>query len=114
MSQVSVCVVGLGAHGVLEVGQFLRSPDRWAIAGVVDTSIASYMRFKATYPGIQVPYFRQLSEALDALEPDVTLISTHAPSHVPIAKEVIGHGLSKFVLIEKPISNSVAVAESLI
>ena len=114
MREVSVCMVGLGTHGLDQIGQLQRNPKQWAIAGVVDTSIASYMRFKYHHPQLRVPYFRHLSEAFESVEPEVTLVSTHAPSHVGIAKEIVHNRFSECLLIEKPISNSVSEADSLI
>jgi predicted dehydrogenase len=111
---VSLCIVGIGGHGRGQISQFLRSPNRWTIAGVVDRSIAAYMRLKSMHPDLDIPYFRELSDAFDAVDADATLISTHAPSHIAIAKEVVSRNFSKHLLIEKPISNSVAQAESLI
>jgi len=108
-----VCIVGLGIHGSGIADQLLKSPERWSLSSLVDASIAPFFRFRSFHPREGVRFYRDVREAL-ALEPDAVVVATPAPSHVPIARLIIETGFRGVLLIEKPVSNSVAEAERLL
>jgi predicted dehydrogenase len=108
-----VSIVGLGFHGVAQANRLLDNPARWSLVALVDPSIASLMRFRASRPDARVPFYRDLREAV-ALAPDAIFVTTPAPSHAEVAAAIIDAGFTGSLLIEKPVSNSVASAEWLL
>jgi predicted dehydrogenase len=71
------------------------------------------MRFRSTFPELRVPFYRDLGDALEQ-GLDAVHVVTSAPSHVSIAKAVVRSGFEGALLIEKPVSNSVAEADGLV
>jgi predicted dehydrogenase len=108
-----VSIVGLGFHGVAQASRLLDNPARWSLVALVDPSIASLMRFRAAKPDARIPFYRDLREAV-ALAPDAIFVTTPAPSHAEVAAAIIDAGFTGSILIEKPVSNSVASAEWLL
>jgi predicted dehydrogenase len=108
-----VAIVGLGFHGVALASRLIDSPARWSLVALVDPSIAALMRFRASRPEARVPFFRDVREAV-ALKPDAIFVTTPAPSHAEVAVAIIEAGFTGSLLIEKPVSNSVASAEWLV
>jgi predicted dehydrogenase len=97
-------------HGLAIAEQLAKAPTRWSLAAVVDGSVASYMRFRSVLPDVRVPFYRDVRDALK-LELDAVDIVTPAPSHVPVARSVVKSGFSGALLIEKPLSHSLAEGE---
>lgn len=108
-----VCIVGLGFHGVAQANRLLDNSARWSLVGLADPSIASLMRFRASRPDARVPFYRDVRDAV-ALAPDALFVTTPAPSHAEVAAAIIDAGFQGSLLIEKPVSNSVASAEWLL
>lgn len=108
-----VCLIGLGRHGLKQLHRLTENPTRWRISAVVDRSVASYARFQYHFHSLRVPFYRDVVEAIRSELIDVIIISTTAPSHIPIAETLIRAGYEGGVLIEKPISDSIARAEGL-
>ena len=46
-------------------------------------------------------------------EPELVLVSTTAPGHVPVALAVLGAGYAGALLVEKPLASNVAAARAL-
>ena len=109
----NVCLIGLGRHGLKQLSQLTGNSAQWRIAAVVDRSVASYARFQYHFHEYSVPFYRDAVEAIRSESIDVVIISTTAPSHVLIAEALIRAGYEGCLLIEKPISDSIASAESL-
>lgn len=110
-----VGVIGLGAQGLDQIKQLLRNPGKWRINGTVDRSKASYARFRNLYgEQYNIPCFGRVKDLIDWGEYDVILVSTTAPAHVAITRELIDAGYRNAILIEKPISNNLAAARDLV
>ena len=108
-----VCLIGLGRHGLKQLQQLKANPAQWRITAVVDRSVASYTRFQQYFHEYRVPFYRDAVAAVRSEPVDVVIISTTAPSHVPIAETLIRAGYDGGLLIEKPISDSINRAEDL-
>ncbi|NOX63179.1 MAG: Gfo/Idh/MocA family oxidoreductase [Chloroflexi bacterium] len=109
----NVCLIGLGRHGLKQLHRLAENPAQWRLAAVVDRSVAAYARFQYHFHSLRVPFYRDAVEAIRSEPIDVIIISTTAPSHVPIAESLIRGGYEGGLLIEKPISDSIARAEDL-
>ncbi len=109
----NVCLIGLGRHGLKQLKRLAENPARWRLAAVVDRSVASYARFQYHFHPLRVPFYRDAVEAVQSEPIDVVIISTTAPSHIPIARALIEAGYEGGLLIEKPVSDSIARAEDL-
>ena len=106
-------VIGLGRHGLKLSECLVASPQKWLPALAVDQSIASYARFQASFHRYHVPFYRSLEQAIADQPVDIMLITTTAPSHVPLAEILIRSGYRNCILIEKPISTNLAAAYEL-
>jgi predicted dehydrogenase len=100
-------------HGMAIAERLARNRALWSLAAIVDGSVAAFMRFRSFFPEARVPFYRNVTEAL-GLEFDAVHIVTPAPSHVAIAKSIVESGFAGALLIEKPLSNSIAEAEGLL
>jgi len=100
-----VIVIGAGNWGKNLVRTF---HEIGALAGVAEASAQLRDELATSYPG--VPLYEDYKEALQTDVPAVA-IATPVPTHYTIAKEAIVAG--KDVFVEKPMTLSVAEAESL-
>ena len=109
-----VSLVGLGKHGLRLATTLLAKPNDWNLVGVADASVASYAMFQSLHHRRRVPFFRTITEAIEAGVPDVIVVSTTAPSHVSTAIEIIDAGYAGHILLEKPISTSIGEGKRLL
>lgn len=105
-------MVGAGGHGFKLLSHLLESPDRWELVGVADPFPTAYARLQSAFYDKRVPVVRSARE-LPALGPQAVLVTTTASAHVPAALDLIAAGHEGAILIEKPVSNSVAAARRL-
>ena len=102
-----VCQIGLGQHGLRQALALMDDPSRWCLTTVIDPSVASYLRFKNQRPDANVNWFRSIGDAVNVSDFCAVVVSTTAPSHVAICKDLISKTQVSYVLVEKPISTSV-------
>lgn len=115
-SQYKIGLIGFGRLGMMQV-EYLLSRPKWRLIGVADTSKMAFARFQQKYHDLHIPFFATAVDLLDYEEyegMDAILVSTTAPSHVEIAKNIIESGFLGAILVEKPISTSVNEARSLL
>ncbi|MCX6955080.1 MAG: Gfo/Idh/MocA family oxidoreductase [Verrucomicrobia bacterium] len=106
-SKKSILVVGCGSIGERHLRCFLQT--KRATVTACDTNPALLQRMAATY---QVPTVSDWAVALASGAFQAAIVCTPAPFHVPIGQRALEAGVH--VLIEKPLSNSLAgVAELL-
>jgi predicted dehydrogenase len=102
-------------HGLAIAEQLSKNPARWSIAAVVDASVAAFSRFCSVFPRAKIPFYRSVAEALEReSEFDAVHVVTPAPSHVAVARTLVEGGFEGALLIEKPLSSSVAEGERLL
>ena len=106
MTRVRISVIGAGNWGRNHVRTLASMPDV-ELAAVCDTDEQRRAELARQYPGVHVT--DSLDAALDGVEGVV--VATPVLSHLPVAREALGHGLP--TLIEKPMAFSVAEAEEL-
>lgn len=104
---IKVCQIGLGQHGFRQALALMDDPSRWCLTTVIDPSVASYLRFKNQRPDANVDWFRTIDDAVRGSGFCAVVVSTTAPSHVGICKDLISKTEVGYVLVEKPISTSV-------
>lgn len=86
----------------------VRAGDEFELAGIADPSAAG-----ATFAAsLNVPHWRGLDSALDALRPDGVIIATPNALHVPGALACLARGVP--VLIEKPVADTLEQAWRLV
>ena len=104
-----LCIVGLGKHALFQIDLLKKFRSDIEITDLVDSSIASYYRCLDTFNGeLRSSYSKNISSVLKRKNLDVIYISTLSDSHIKIALEIIESGYSNTIIIEKPISNSLA------
>jgi predicted dehydrogenase len=102
-------LVGVGALGLTLIDRLIARTD-WSLAGVADRSRPAYARFQARHHARNIPFH---ADAVNLLReaPDLIVIATTAPGHVPVAEALLAAGYPGRLLIEKPLADSVRVAE---
>lgn len=105
-SLASVLIVGCGSIGERHLRCFQQT-GRASVAAC-DTSAALRDRMAATYG---VPTFADAAAAIAPGRFDVVVVCTPAPLHIPLALAALNAG--SHVLIEKPLSHSLAGLEDL-
>ena len=108
-----VGIVGIGIMGLSQVAQLLMNTTKWRVVGVADFSKLAFARFQQRYHDYHIPFFQTVTDLLEFEEMDAIVISTTAPSHVTIACDIINSNQCDVILIEKPISTSIAESRSL-
>lgn len=103
-----VGVVGLGAMGLRHV-RAARSNERFEIAGGSDTRSDPEAALLEIAPGAR--FTRELDELL-AMDLDVLVIATTAPSHFAIFERAARAGVRR-MLVEKPLAISLAQADAM-
>ncbi len=109
MANITVGVIGYGYWGPNIVRNFFSTPN-CTVKTVADGRPERLAALAKTYPGIQ-----GISSGQDLIndpEIDAVIIATPVFTHFALAKEALLKG--KHVLIEKPITSTVAEAEELI
>jgi predicted dehydrogenase len=107
-----VAIAGLGRRGLDQLELLVGRPDAWELVAVADRSPVAYARLQAHHYELRIPFVRSAAE-LVAFEPELVLVATTAPGHVPVALDLIGAGFTGALLIEKPLATSVAAARDL-
>jgi predicted dehydrogenase/nucleoside-diphosphate-sugar epimerase len=103
-------LIGAGRVGLVHALTAAHHPDM-QLVGIVDLDRAAMARL-ASFAGPTLPRFTDLHEAIAALRPDAAIVATPPASHVPLAKQLLGAGID--VLLEKPVSATVADREMLV
>jgi predicted dehydrogenase len=108
MGLIRVGAIGYGYWGPNLVRNFVENPSSEVVI-VADLNKERLTKIKALYPRIMVTedYKDLFTQNLDAV-----IIATPPPTHYPLAKECLEHGLH--VLVEKPITLKSQHAEELI
>ncbi len=108
MDQIRVGVIGCGYWGPNLIRNFAAIPS-CSVEIVADLKKDRLAYIKNSYPGIAVTenYQDLFNQKLDGV-----VIATPPPSHHPIAKDCLQHGLH--VMVEKPLTLKSAHAEELI
>jgi predicted dehydrogenase len=102
-------IVGLGHWGPRLIPKFLRHPK---VDGMYcyDVDGARIARVKEEFPNIKESSdYRSILENGDI---DAVIVATPVASHFDLAKQALEHG--KHVLVEKPLTNSVTDAQTLV
>jgi len=108
MESIKVGAIGYGYWGPNLVRNFVENPLSEVVM-VADLKKDRLAKIKASYPQVQVTkdYRDLFNQNLDAV-----IIATPPPTHYPLAKECLEHGLH--VLVEKPLTLKSMHAEELI
>lgn len=107
---LTASVVGCGHGGGLSLAALQRS-SRYEPIAAADPSEDARQCVRKRFPGLQL--FADFGEMLTACPADVVSVATPAPTHDPIAREVLGHGV-RGLLLEKPLACDVETARSLL
>jgi predicted dehydrogenase len=106
MSEIRTAVVGVGYLGRFHAQKY-RQLEGSQLVGVVDASAETAARVAAELQTEAFTDYRQLVGKVDAVS-----IAVPTPLHFEVAKTLLEHGIH--VLVEKPITTTVAEAQSLI
>ncbi|MFA5879160.1 MAG: Gfo/Idh/MocA family oxidoreductase [Candidatus Margulisiibacteriota bacterium] len=107
--KIKTAVIGLGNMGINHVRKYLQI-DQAQLAAVSDVDKSLIEKLKTEYPDLK--YYQDYQEMLDQAKPDAVNIVVPTKYHYEVAKAAIVKKIH--VLIEKPMADSVAEAESLI
>lgn len=105
----TIGIVGLGYWGPNLLRNFAASPG-WTVKYGCDLSAAHRDKMRAQYPS--VTYTDRLADVLDDPDVDAVAIATPVSTHHQIARTALERG--KHVLVEKPLTGTVADADDLI
>jgi len=105
---VKIGVIGLGRFGRLHA-LTLAGLAEAELVGLVARREASLEALSTELPG--VPGWTNLERAIEESDAEAWVVACTTASHVPVAKSLLQAG--KRVLLEKPIANNLAEAESL-
>jgi predicted dehydrogenase len=105
---VKVGVVGLGRFGRLHA-LTLKGLAEAELVGLVARRQDSLDRLAAELPGI--PGWTNLEEAIEQSEAEAWVVACTTAAHVPVARALLKAG--KSVLLEKPVADNLAEAQSL-
>ena len=106
MNRLRVAVVGCGHLGTIHA-RLLKSLDSVLLAGVVDPALAARERVAAE---CAVPAWPHIDELIDRV--DAAVVATPTAHHHEVAERLLSAGIH--VLVEKPITRTVAEANRLI
>lgn len=109
MSPVKIGVVGLGHFG-RQHALTLAGLSEARLVALVARRQASLDALQATLPG--VPGWLDMDRALAESEAEAWVVASSTASHVPLTRQLLAAG--KTVLLEKPIANDLAEANSLL
>jgi predicted dehydrogenase len=105
----SIAVVGYGYWGPNLARNFSKLED-CRLAAVVDMSVSRLDKVRRLYPAVRTT--SSYEEILNDRDIHAVVIATPVCSHYPLARQAIQAG--KHVLVEKPMTTTVAEAEELI
>lgn len=103
-------VIGCGHGGSLSLAA-LQNSARYELVAAADPSVDARRAVEERFP--HVPVFADFKQMLAECRADVVCVATPAPSHAPIAREVMLKR-PKGLLLEKPLACEVATAEALL
>ena len=106
--QSKIGVVGVGNFGRLHALTLAGLAEAELVA-LVDNREAALTKISRELPG--VPTWSDLNEALHEVEAEAWVIATRTESHVSIAEQILASG--GYVLIEKPLAESLTTARQL-
>jgi predicted dehydrogenase len=106
---INIAVVGFGYWGPNLVRNFQESGNARVVA-CCDRNPERLAQAKSKYPSIET--FCEFDDALKNPQVDAVVISTPVATHYELAKKAFENG--KHVLLEKPVTASVAEAEKLV
>ena len=107
MGIMKIAVIGVGYLGKFHAQKY-HSLDNCKLLALVDNNQSTLDEISAQFPNVKlVTDYHSLIEQVDAVS-----IVTSTPSHYEIAKYFLSHGIH--VLLEKPITSTVAQAQELI
>lgn len=95
---IRLAVIGAGAMGQNHI-RLIQDEAQSELVAIVD----AFEGAKAIAEKFNVPFYQDTHEMIAAVNPDGIIIVTPNHLHLPIAREVIKHGIP--VLVEKPISD---------
>ncbi len=104
---VRIAIAGFGMFGQRHATTVRANPDATLVA-VSDPMPAA----DASAAKFGVPRFADTAAMLDAVHPDALIVATPNREHVPAALAAVARGIP--VLVEKPVAETVASAETLI
>lgn len=104
--------VGMGAWGRDWAWRVIPGIKAVKLVGCVDSSPESLALTQAQIAMPADRCFTSLDAALEATNPDVVLVTTLLPGHVPVTRKALQAG--KHVLVEKPFAPRVADARKLV
>lgn len=96
--QVRLAVVGAGAMGLNHINLIV-ADDNAKLVAIVD----AFEGAKKVADNYGVPFYQDTSAMIEEIKPDGVIIVTPNHLHLPVARDVIKHGIP--VLVEKPISD---------
>jgi predicted dehydrogenase len=107
--RMKFAIVGLGHWGPRLIPKFLKHPKVNAMY-CYDVDAARMAKVKEECPDVvAAPGYPDILENKDI---DAVVVATPVATHFDVAKQALEHG--KHVLVEKPLTNSVADAETLV
>src|SRR5690242_12676637 len=109
MTNINIGVIGYGYWGPNIVRNFC-SVDNCSVRMVADGRTDRLAMLAKAFPSVKG--FSDAEEVIKSKEIDAVVIATPVFTHYPLAKKALENG--KHVLIEKPMTSSVAEAEELI
>ena len=105
---VRIAVVGLGNFGRLHAQTVGRLGEA-KLVGLVDARAETLRIAQSQFPG--VPSWNSLERAIAECDAQAWIVACSTAAHVPVARLLLSAG--KRVLVEKPLAESLADAESL-
>jgi predicted dehydrogenase len=108
----TVAIAGLGGRGLKQLEHLLDRPG-WDVVAVADRSPIAYAALQAELYERRIPFLRDAS-GLAEYRPEAVVVSTTAAAHVPVALALVEAGYPGAILIEKPLSTSIAAARRLL
>lgn len=82
-----------------DISFFSRDKEAFELFFSLAKRVVDDGRFQYWFHDRHVPFFRSVSEAVQETDADVVMVSTTAPSHVSISKEVFSRGNVPFTLL---------------
>lgn len=120
---LSVLLIGLGQIGmgydldaepgtvVLTHARAFYEHPRFVIAGGVELDSGKRERFSARYAA---PSFPDIDSAMNALQPDIVVVSTPTATHREIVHAVLSRQRPRAILCEKPLAYAFEDAEAIV
>ena len=107
---LNAAVIGCGLGGGLSLDA-LHLSDHFRLVAASDLNGDARQKTGDRYPDLQL--FQDYRDMLSSCTIDVVCIATPAPSHAPLAYDVLNYSV-RGLLLEKPIACNVATAEALL